>query len=136
MNFAFGSPAQIRISDHVAWGRAIEMKNNGKPSAESLREFFTAWNTSNWSDRAAGVNLITSALRAGNVKLAMQTCDSGIQGPAEEKSIYHYYKALLLASGRQFDAAEKELTQVRESEILHLKKKIQILRQVVQRKSF
>jgi hypothetical protein len=120
----------------VAWGRAIEMKNNGKPSAESLREFFTAWNRSNWSDRAAGVNLITSSCRAENMRLAMQTIDQGIAGPAKEKSIYHYYKALILTSNRRFAEAEKELAEIRENEIPHLKKKIHILRQVVQRKSF
>ena len=136
VNFAFGQPAQIRVSDHVAWGRAVEMKNNGNPSAESLREFFTAWNRSNWSDRAAGVNLITSSCRAGNMPLAMQTIEQGIKGPAKEKSIYHYYKALILVSNHRFSDAEKELAQIRENEIPHLKKKIHILRQVVQRKSF
>ena len=136
INFAFSSPAYVRVSDHVAWGKAIEAKNNGKPSRDSLREFFRGWIKSNCSDRAAGVNLITSSLRANNMKLALQTIQDGIDGPAKEKSIYYYYKALILTSNRQFDAAEKELAQVRENEIPHLKKKIQILRQVVQRKSF
>ena len=136
VNFSFSQPAQIRVSDHVAWGRAAEIKNKGNPSAESLREFFWAWNKSNWSDRAAGVNLITSSCRAGNMRLAMQTIHEGIEGPAKEKSIYHYYKALLLVSARKFDAAEKELAQIKESEIPQLEKKIQILRKVVRKKSF
>ena len=136
INFAFSSPAFVRVSDYVAWGKAIEAKNNGKPSRDSLKEFFRGWIKSNHSNRAAGVNLITSSLRANNTKLALQTIQEGIDGPAKEKSIYHYYKALILTSNRQFDAAEKELRKVNENEIPHLKKKIQILRQVVQRKSF
>jgi hypothetical protein len=136
VNFCFGQPAAIRISDHVAWGKAIEVKNNGNPSAESLREFFLAWTRSGETDRAAAVNLITSSLRAGNMKLALQTIDQGIAGPAKEKSIFHYYKALLLISNHRFAAAEKELAQIKENEIPHLKKKIHILQQVVQRKSF
>jgi hypothetical protein len=90
INFAFSSPAFVRVSDHVAWGKAIEAKNNGKPSRDSLREFFRGWIKSNYSDRAAGVNLITSSLRANNMKLALQTIQNGIDGPAKEKSIYHY----------------------------------------------
>lgn len=136
INFAFSSPAYVRAADHVAWGKAIEAKNNGKPSRDSLSEFFRGWIKSNCSDRAAGVNLITSSLRANNMKLALQTIQDGIDGPAKEKSIYYYYKALILTSNRQFDAAEKELSKVNENEIPHLKKKIQILRRVVQRKSF
>jgi hypothetical protein len=136
VNFCFGQPAAIRISDHVAWGKAIEVKNNGNPSAESLREFFLAWTRSGETDRAAAVNLITSSLRAGNMKLALQTIDQGIAGPAKEKSIFHYYKALLLISNHRFAAAEKELAQIKENEIPHLKKKIHTLQQVVQRKSF
>lgn len=128
--------AQIRVSDHVAWGKALEIKNNGNPSAESLQEFFAAWIKSRWSDRAAAVNLITSSCRAGNMRLAMQTIEQGISGPAKEKSIYHYYKAVILTSNRQFSAAGKELAQIKEEEIPSLKKKIQILRKVVQRKSF
>ena len=136
VNFCFGQTAAIRISDHVAWGKAVEVKNNGNPSAESLREFFLAWNKSRCTDRAAAVNLITSSCRAGNMRLALQTIDQGIAGPAKEKSIFHYYKALLLISNHRFAAAEKELAQIKENEIPHLKKKIHTLQQVVQRKSF
>ena len=90
VNFCFGQTAAIRISDHVAWGKALEVKNNSNPSAESLKEFFLAWLKSRHTDRAAAVNLITSSLRVRNIKLAMQTIEQGISGPAKEKSIYHY----------------------------------------------
>ena len=135
VNFNFSAPAFTRVSDHVAWGRAIEIRNNGRPAGESLKEFHTAWMKSGCSDRAAAVNLISSALRSGHLKLAAQTCQEGIRGPAQEKSIYHYYTAVIWTAVRNFPEAEKALAQVRESEIPLLKKKIQILRQVLERKS-
>ncbi len=135
VNILCGARPFFRVSDHVSWGRAIEAGNGGQPSDASLKEYFLGWQKSNHSDRSAAVNLITSSLRSGNTALAVQTCQQGINGPAKEKSIYHYYMALIYVSAGNFSGAEKELACVREHEIPHLKEKITILRQVVQRKS-
>ena len=135
-NFLWASPAFTRVSDYVAWGKAIEFSAGNKPVPAAMQSYFRGWIKSGCSDRAAAVNLITCALRAGNMELASRTCQEGIRGPAGEKSIYRYYLAVICVSRRQFEQAEKELKQIRVEEIPALEKKIQYLRQVVKRKSF
>ena len=136
INAFFSPPSFIRVSDHIAWGKALEFSAGNKPVPAALNEYFRGWVKSRWTDRAAAVNLITGALKAGNVKLAVQTCEQGIAADTKEKSIYHYYLAVIFTSSRQFDRAENELRQINEKEIPALRKKIQYLRQVVKRKSF
>ena len=90
---------------------------------------------SNHTDRACAVNLIIRCLKSGNAAGAMQICTEGLRGEAKEKSIYHYYRALILISSRQFAPAEKELEQIRIREIPQLENKIKILQNAVKKRT-
>ena len=132
LNVIFYQKPFFRTADFVAWGKAQEAD---RQTADALSTYFRGWLSSRYTDRAAAVNLITCALRNGNFALAERTCHEGITGAAEEKSIYHYYLALIYASQNQFGKAEKHLLQIREQEIPSLRIKLQHLKQVVRRKS-
>ena len=134
VNFMFSDPGFVRAADHVAWALAEEQSAGGKVTSASLREFAAGWRDSGCADKTCGVNLILRLIGAGDLSSAARVCAEGISGPAQEKSVYRYYLAVILVSARNFDAARKELEQVRPGEIPELAPKFERLRKIVREK--
>ena len=134
VNFMFSDPGFVRASDHVAWALAEEQAAGGRITSASLREFASGWRDSGFADKTCGVNLILRFIRLGNFSSAANVCAEGISGPAREKSVYHYYMAIIFASARNFDAAAKELEKIRPDEIPELESKLDRLRKIVREK--
>ena len=134
VNFMFSDPGFVRASDHVAWALAEEQAAGGRITSASLREFSSGWRGSGSADKTCGVNLILRFIRLGDLSSAAKVCAEGISGPAREKSVYHYYMAVILASSRNFDAAAGELEKIRPGEIPELRAKLDRLRKIVREK--